>query len=469
MKLSVLINTFNEGGRVLSTCKSFIDAGADEVVVYADGTTDGSCQNLPPKVKVIHGEKSIGCGKAKVKATNASSGDVLMWVDAHQSVERGDLRSAAEQVLNENLIVCPTLANIYYDESWQPHRVPDSKRDFYPCNSLLLPTGGNQYRLSKEKNNISIGVGLCMSRKTYARVGGWNNFKGRHGSQERGMALRAFMSDVPVSVDEKLCLGHEFFGDKHPSRNVQTGVYRFNNLVHPAYNLWHAYMAVLSQSGFESVVAPWLEGFENLRSGRLALADANAVQDRAYFSRHCKRRPDEDLFELLSKLPKIEFARDTGGASLEPAAVHFLKSFSRGRCLELGTGSGKGTLALLEGASEVLSVDHMPVYSNAAKSKITDLRAAFLSVGIKENGFYDLSSVEGLFDLVVIDGPPGTQARRYSIEECLPFLAHGGCILADDAKRDLEGIMDAVQKFNLKLEMLPTQRGMAKITCQAAS
>jgi predicted O-methyltransferase YrrM len=165
----------------------------------------------------------------------------------------------------------------------------------------------------------------------------------------------------------------------------------------------------------------------------------------------------------------VHFADDNGGASLEPAAVHFLKTHAVGRCLELGTGSGKGTESLLEGAMEVVSIDHISTYSNSARDKIKAPNVKFITAPVKTNGFYDLSVVEGRFDLIIIDGPPGTKARRYSVEECLPFLAYGGCILADDANRDIEGIKDAVQKFNLKLEMLPTRRGLAKITRQAAS
>lgn len=392
-----------------------------------------------------------------------------MWVDAHQSVERGDLRSYAAQVADDERIVCPTLANIYYDEDWKPKRVEASDKDFYPNRTLMLPTNGHQYAFSKDEPNYGVGVGLCMSRQTYLKIGGWNNYTGRHGSQERGASLRAFMARVPVDLDESLCLGHEFFGDKHPSRNSATINYKYNNLVHPANNLWHSYMTVLSKGGFEAVMAPWLESLDGLATGKRALNDASAIRDRDYFNRHCKRRTDDELFEFLATMKPIQFAKDTGGATLEPAAVHFLKAHATGRCLELGTGSAKGTEALLEGAMEVVSIDHMPVYSAAARERVKSQHAKFLTAPIKPNGFYDLSSVEGLFDTIVVDGPPGTQARRYSIEECFPFLAKGGCIIADDANRDIEGIKDAVQKFDLKLEMLPTRRGLAKITCQAAS
>ena len=447
-----------------ATCRSFLDAGADEIIVYADATTDGSCDNLPSKTRLVKGGSPVGCGRAKFTATESASGDILLWVDAHQTIEHGDLRKFAAQVLDDELVVCPPLVNIYYDKHWTSSRFTESTSVFYPSNTVLLPSSGQQYRFTKEEYNVSVGVGLCMSRRTYCKLGGWNRYRGRHGSQERGLALRAFMAGVSVGIDDSLLMGHEFYGEKHPSRNSSTGQYRFNNLVSTHHNLWHAYQTVLSESGFRSVMAPWLESLEGGAQGKSATQDPTALQDRDYFLRHCKRRTDDELFEFMSGLTPLTFAKDKGGASLEPAAIHFIKAHAVGRCLELGTGSGKGTLSLLEGAASVVSVDHMAQYTNAAKASVKDPRAVFHTAGIKGNGFYDLSFLEGKFDLIVIDGPPGTRARLFSIEECLPHLAFSGTILVDDAKRDIEGINEAVVKHDLDMVMLPTSRGMAKIT-----
>jgi SAM-dependent methyltransferase len=441
-----------------------LKAGADEVIVFADATSDGSCDKLPAGTKVLRSASPVGCGTAKTLATQAAEGDALMWVDAHQTVEAGDLRAFAQKAVGEDAVMCPPLVNVFYDEQWVPHRVSNDEKKFYPSNSALLPSSGQQYRFEPEGHQAAVGVGLCMSRNTYRKLGGWNRYRGRHGSQERGMSLRAFMAGVQVRMWPDLVLGHEFYGEKHPSRNSSTKQYQFNNLVSTHHNLWHAYQTVLSQPGFKAVMAPWLESLEWGVQGKAAMQDSEALLDRDYFLRHCKRRTDDELFEFLSGLTPLTFAKDKGGASLEPAAVHFIKAHAVGRCLELGTGSGKGTLSLLEGAAKVVSVDHMAQYTNAAKASVKDPRAVFHTAGIKGNGFYDLSFLEGKFDLIVIDGPPGTKARRFSIEECLPHLAFGGTILVDDAKRDIEGVNEAVVKHDLDVIMLPTSRGMAKIT-----
>lgn len=463
MKLSVIINTKNEGGRVRSTCEQFLRAGADEIVVCADGTTDGSCDNLPKEVLVVRNTESQGCGKAKARATMQATGDVLMWVDAHQSVEQGDIRAMAQDAVAQGHVVSPALVNIAYDAGWNPHKLEGSERVFYPNNASLLPGCTKQYSVAGDPATLAVGVGVCMSRQTYVRLGGWNRYMGRHGAQERGMALRAYMADVPVRIDPSVILGHEFYGETHPSRNKSTGQYRFNNIAPATFNTWHAFMTVCSPGFFSQSIQPWLMACEGLASGAKVVEDPVAQQDRDYFLRHCQRRPDGDLLNLVTSLVAHHSPpRDPGTATLEPMALSYLKSLARGRCLECGTGSTGGTQAILNGAMQVVSIDHLEKFASEARTKLVDERVEFLHCPRNPaTGFYDVSRLTGRFDFMLIDGPPGTQARRHGIQELLPLLAPGGVILVDDAKRDAANIEVAVQQFSLDVKMLPTRRGLA--------
>lgn len=465
MKLTVITNTLNEGPRVRSTCENFLSAGADEIIVCADGTTDGSCDNLPPQVTVIRHTTAQGCGKAKLAATAVSTGDVMMWVDAHQSVLDGDIRQMAADVLAHDTIMCPALRNIYYDDQWQSHVVENSTRLFYPNDEAILPLHTNQYRYANPETSIMVGVGLCMSRRTYLRVGGWNRFIGRHGSQERGMALRAYMANVPVVIDPAVVLGHEFFGETHPSRNRQTGQYRFNNIVPAMANVWHSYFAVCSPAGFRSYFHPWFSTYKNAKDGEAILTHPDIIADHEYFHRHCKRRPDAELFAIVeSWLATQEAPQDTGTAALEPSAVRIIAAYAQGRCLEFGTGTGRGTKILLQAGMHVVSVDHLEQFTNAAKTTIVNDRVDFrYCPRATDTGFYDVTELIGLFDCVVLDGPPGTAARKRGIAQTLPYLAPGGFILVDDANRDKSNIESAAQEYQLTVEYLPTKRGLAKV------
>ncbi len=466
MKLSVITNTLNEGERVRATCEAFLSAGADEVVVCADGTTDGSCDDLPKGVVVIRNQKSKGCGQAKALATLAASGDVFLWVDSHQCVFDGDLRALAGAAAENGTVVCPAIGNIFYDESWTPRKMENGGRLFFPNNDSILPHSTAQYRGAPHERTVQVGVGLCMSRKTYLRCGGWSRFRGRHGSQERGMALRAYMAGVDVEVDRSVLIGHEFFGKTHPSRNPESGQYRFSNGAPAVFNAWHSYMAVCGDAAFNNNVVPWLLSLDgNMHAGDAVMEDAMAIADRDYFLRHCKRRTDDELLVLIEELMAARApVRDSGGAALEPAAVRIIKAMAHGRCLELGTGSGAGTQALLEGAMSVVSVDHMPRFTKLARAKIHNPNVEFVTCPIDKNtGFYDLSSIRGKFDLIVIDGPPGRKARESAISEVMRLCAAGGIILEDDAVRDGKNIKIAAEAAGCSVETFPTQRGLAMI------
>lgn len=148
----------------------------------------------------------------------------------------------------------------------------------------------------------------------------------------------------------------------------------------------------------------------------------------------------------------------------EQAALDWIKRFARGRVLEFGTGSGAGTRVLLETAIHVSSIDHQERYSQAA-AKLGDDRAECLTLPInRETGFYDVSTLQGLFDTILIDGPPGTQARRLGIQSVAHLLAPGGIILVDDAKRDMANIAAGANAIGASYEVLPTQRGLAKVS-----
>ncbi len=465
MRLSVITNTFNEGPRVKATCDAFISAGADEVVVCSDGTMDGCCDSLPGRAVVVRHDTPLGCGKSKFDATAQASGDVFMWVDAHQNVLDGNIRDMAQRAIDNGTIICPAVGNIHYDENWNAARIPNSKGPFYPNDEGIIVSSNAQYRCNIVPKNRCVSVGLTMSRQTYLRVGGWNRFRARHGSQERGMSLRAFMAGVDVEIDPTTILGHEFYSKRSTSRNDKGQHYRFNNVVPSIWNAWHSYMTVCSPEGFENHIKPWILSHDVAAKGQGAMKDPCAIADRDYFLRHCKSRPDSDLFALIeelvgSKPPPV----DKGTASLEPAATRIIGAMARGHCLELGTGSGKGTLALLDGAMSVVSVDHLPQFTQKAKATITDDRVQFVTCPINsQTGFYDLSSIRGKFDCIVVDGPPGKAARATSIASVLPLLADGGFILEDDAVRAGENITKASSDFGLSMEMLPTRRGLALI------
>ena len=85
------------------------------------------------------------------------------------------------------------------------------------------------------------------------------------------------------------------------------------------------------------------------------------------------------------------------------------------------------------------------------------------------NGFYDIGPLVQLgmqFDFVLIDGPPGTRARANAFPAVLPLLAAGAVVLVDDGKRDYANIQHWKQHFGVRAELLPSHRGLYKITTE---
>ncbi len=106
-----VINTRNEGPDVAETIKSIRGnySGQMDVIVIADGTVDGSCDNLGADVQVILTEKAIGCGKAKSLGTKHATGDVIFHGDGHHRVIQGSIDDMARLAVAEQAIVCPCL------------------------------------------------------------------------------------------------------------------------------------------------------------------------------------------------------------------------------------------------------------------------------------------------------------------------------------------------------------------------
>ena len=449
-EIAVIVNSLKEGPRLAATCRDFHDhlaerSVAHEIIACDDGTPDGPGP-LPDYARLVRHEETQGCARSKLDSTALATARTLLWVDAHQAPLEGDLRDLISMALAERIVVCPITSNMAYDAEWRSYKYGGLKQ---PNNFGLLPQPARQYlpMNAVQAPLYAVSVGLCMSRETYGALGGWNNYSATHGSQERGMALRAFMAGVPVRFCPSVTIGHEFYGSAHPSRNKSPWP-RMRGAYSTA--LLHAYATVCTEETTEYYVRQFLDDDQPV--------PPEAVVDRAHFARYCKRRPDQDLIALLEDLfAHDDIPADKGTSVLEPAALRIIAASARGRCLELGTGSGAGTKALLAGATEVVTVDHDSRFSAEPHPRVTQIHTK-----LGADRFYDLegAGVAGPFDLAVVDGPPFS-ARRTAARHVLPLLSQSGVVLVDDANRDTALIDSWCRDFNLSRENARTRRGLA--------
>lgn len=302
-KISVCINTHNEGARVRATVAALRENLADwphEIIVVADEVTDGGCDDLGSDVTVIRNKERRGCARCKLQAIRAATGDVIVFLDAHHSVIAGRISDMAMRAWQEEAIFTPVVRNIKYDAQWNP--VPANTHNQAPCDSGMR-FEKQQYEVRPNawvrENHLQeirmVGVGFAISRRTLARIGGLNAYRGIHGSQERGIALRAFMAQVPVKLFSDLVLGHEFRAGKPRPKG-----YKRYSVKDQSRNFWHAYFVVAGDEAFEKL-KPILR--HKAKGGQNIVTRPDVIAERERFQRECRKRSDDELLELLGLAP----------------------------------------------------------------------------------------------------------------------------------------------------------------------
>src|SRR6185503_19510688 len=87
MKISVIVVTFNEGERLLSTVQQLLATLPEhsEIIVVDDGSNDGSADLLSrvmTGVRILR-SNGIGAPSARNWGASQSKGDILIFCDAH--------------------------------------------------------------------------------------------------------------------------------------------------------------------------------------------------------------------------------------------------------------------------------------------------------------------------------------------------------------------------------------------------
>ena len=303
--ISICINSHNEGPRLRRTVETFhknLGRHPHEFIIIADEVTD-SCaddlENAAPGVRlvVIRNEKRRGCGRCKQQAIAAARGEVLIFLDAHMNVLAGEVYAMARAALDEDAIFTPVIHDIRYDDQWiasdktKPgiHEIPCvkgmrfEKSQYMKCRDAWI-------REHHRRDIRMAGVGFAISRITLDKIGGLNVYHGLHGSQERGIALRAFMAKVPVRLFADLILGHEFRAGRPRPKHYKRWKTRDQSL-----NYWHAYFVVAGDGAFKRIL-PTLK--HKARGGQDVTRQPDVIAERAAFAQ-LKQRPDEELLDML--------------------------------------------------------------------------------------------------------------------------------------------------------------------------
>ncbi len=303
-RLVLCINTFNEGADVRETINSFRAAysGPFAAIVVADGTTDGSCDDLGDDVTVIRNAERVGCGRAKdMIAQRILPDDVVLHADGHCRVLEGTLDEIARIAAAHEVVIAPGVAPLHCQPNEQP--APDHGRKnttwggwigATPRGAKVLPAGkpSEPYEL---RTSTWWAIFMFSGRTLLERLGGWNSLPGRWGSQEIGLALRTWFAAVPVITARDVVCGHRY-------RNWnKSGNYAYYKIRTSETKANHRYVHGIVFDP-ETVAELWDPAWSELcptEHGKVMVAASKFEEQRDHFQVNCKRRTDAEFFEAF--------------------------------------------------------------------------------------------------------------------------------------------------------------------------
>lgn len=344
--LTHIINTHNEGDDVRQTIISFRNAysGPYHCIVIADGTTDGSCDNLDPlisagdtcprcretgltnggcplclwlnkwnpvtdKLQVIHNAERVGCGKAKEQAQLLADPDsVIVHSDGHCRMLIGDLDNLVRLAAQNEIVVSPGVAPLHCPSDEQPRigkewgeRQTRWKKNHTTWGGQILidAMGAKVDACAQPHNKYALreatfwAIFLVSAKTLRQRLGGWNKLPGRWGSQEIGLALRTWFADVPIITARDIISGHRYRADQRKDKKpyapyfIRTSERRANHR--------YIHQVVFSPRTCQKIWKPNWNELCPSKGGYEMLVGSDLNVQGKYFRTFCKRRTDEDF------------------------------------------------------------------------------------------------------------------------------------------------------------------------------
>lgn len=360
MKIAVIINTHNEGADLVRTVQSYRDAKGEGVdlhfFIVADGTTDGSCENLAnePDVVVLAPEDRLGCGQAKHLAVTVAqrdfNPDVIFHSDGHNRMIRGTLRQVGDLCLERSpCIVTPAVGPLgcAKAKSCEKHA---SKACTVECAEIEdgAEPPRNSYhggRISFRKDGADVGLFadntiswpaeeifktqvvnpscFAYSKETLTALGGINRYPGWWGSQELGFSIRAWFAAVPIYGlrADNCCVLHRYRSWNHP-KGKALAPYHIPE-THRGVNMRYCHRIVFDDSTWQEAWEPWFTRNHKNEDAEKMLADCTWLEEQIEAFQAVKKRTDAQFFTEVMGIPYP-------GESIHPNARRGLYCVSAG-------------------------------------------------------------------------------------------------------------------------------------------
>ena len=209
---SVVIATHNEGewlGQTVEAVLSTSDVPRLEVIVVADGCTDGSTEFLRtharPGVRLVTLPDSIGAPRARNAGAAVASGDYLVFVDSHVKPEHPVwLRELADQ-LRVPGVGAATLNVSSLGKSHRNCFVYTVKTPFLGP-AWVDPVGDDDWM------SVPVIPGTCFAttRKVFSATGGFDEGLRKWGREDFEYSLRLWRLGYDLSMSRRYSIAHKF-------------------------------------------------------------------------------------------------------------------------------------------------------------------------------------------------------------------------------------------------------------------
>src|SRR5215469_14435345 len=213
-RVSFVIATRNEDPAVVaSTVDGIVKTATGiwhEIVIVDDASTE-PVDVTADNVTIIRNRESVGVTRARQVGTNVSTGNVLIWLDAHMTFEAGWLQAMLREVDSGALLCSP----------WRDYdrcRVHSWGSDFAWCEERayelgLRPGFDFSHRLKPPRRRpfmVPMIIGACyvMKRDSYQRTGGFCPLFRTYGGDEPDLSARAWLSGGSVRCVPSAEVGH---------------------------------------------------------------------------------------------------------------------------------------------------------------------------------------------------------------------------------------------------------------------
>lgn len=287
-QVSIIIPCKNEGKLIEQTIDSILATPCQlhyDIIVVNDGSTDNCCAFLHKKpysqVKLIN-TTGIGAANARNIGVEQASGDILVFCDAHITVEEEWLDLLVQGLLERGSgAVSPGIANmdlrhaIGYGMIWNE-----------AMEARWLPSPG-------EVAEVPIAPGGCVAvpRSVFQDVGGFERGFRVYGYEDAEFSMKLWLFGYRVEVDPSVVIKHHF-RSKHP---------------YPISIEEYAYNALrMAFSHFNSQrVGNVIKMFTNLKQiGQLVaevVLETDTLQQRERYLR--RRKYDDDWYMNKFQIP----------------------------------------------------------------------------------------------------------------------------------------------------------------------